>query len=102
MNLAAGHHRNLLVQQIDEAAQDAALRLSAQSEQNEVVLREDRVDELRHDRLVVADNAGEERLAGLQLAHEVVADFLFDGTRVQTRLPKFAERMDGGRHTPIL
>ena len=41
------------------------------------------VDELRDDRLVVADDAGEQRLARLQLAHEVVADFLLDGPRCE-------------------
>jgi len=41
VNLAAGHDRNLLVEQIDEAAQDAALRLTAQAEQDEVVVRQD-------------------------------------------------------------
>src|SRR5207302_4756216 len=101
VNLAARHHGNLFVEQVDEAAQDAALGLSTKAKQNEVVLRENRVDQLRHDRLVVADDPGEQRLAGLQLAYEVVADFLFDGTRVQTRLPEFAQRMNGG-HTPIL
>ena len=97
-----GTTANLLVEQIDEPAQDAALGLSAQSEQNEVVLRENRVDELRDDGVVVADDAGEQRFAGLQLAHEVVADFLFDGTRVQTRLPEFAQCVDGDGHRPIL
>ena len=61
VNLAAGHDRNLLVEQIDQAAQDAALRLAAQAEQDEVVPREDGVDELRDDGVVVADDAGEQR-----------------------------------------
>ena len=91
MDLAAGHDRNLLVEQIDEAAQDAALRLAAQAEQDEVVARQDRVDELRDDRLVVADDAGEQRLAGLQLADEVVADFLLDRPRAIAGLPQIAE-----------
>src|SRR5215475_6748637 len=45
--------------QSDQATQDAALRLAAQSEQDEIVLREDGVDQLRNDRIVVADDAGE-------------------------------------------
>ena len=78
VDLAAGDDRDLLVEQIDEAAQDAALRLAAQPEQDEVVARQDRVDELRDDRLVVADDARKERLARLQLADQVVADLLLD------------------------
>ena len=42
VDLAAGHDRNLFVEQIDQAAQDAALGLAAQAEQDEVVPRQDR------------------------------------------------------------
>ena len=35
--------------------------------------------DLRDDGVVVADDAGEERLAGAQLANQVVADFGLDG-----------------------
>ena len=78
VNLAAGHDRNLLVEQIDQAAKDPALGLAAQAEQDEVVPRQDRVHELRDDGLVVADDAREERLAGLQLPHEIVPHLLLD------------------------
>ena len=59
-----GHDGDRLVQQAGEAAEDPALRLPAEPEQDEVVPREDGVDELRDDRVVVADDAGEERAAG--------------------------------------
>ena len=68
MDLAAGHDRDVLVEQIDQAAQDPALGLAAQAEQDEVVPREDGVDELRDDRLVVADDAGKQGLARSELA----------------------------------
>ena len=42
--------------------------------------RQDGVDDLWDDGLVVADDAGEERRAGLQVADQVVADFVFNGT----------------------
>ncbi len=94
VNLAAGHDRNLFVEQIDQRAEDAALGLTAQAEQDEVVAREDRIDQLRDDRFVVADDAREQRFARLQLAHEVVADFLFDGAGLRTdALAQFAERL---------
>ena len=40
------------------------------------MLRQQRVDELWHDGVVVADDAGEECFAGAQLTNQVVADFL--------------------------
>ena len=78
VNLAAGNHRDPFVEQIDEAAQNAALGLPAESEQDEIVPGENGIDELRNDGVVVADDARKERFASLQLANEVVADFLFD------------------------
>ena len=86
VNFAAGDDRQMLVEQIDEAAQDAALRLTAQAEQDEVVPRQDRVDELRDDGVLVADDAGEERVAGLQLVNEVVANLLLDRSALRPPL----------------
>ena len=80
VDLAARHHRDRLVQQVGERAQDAALRLAAQAEQDEVVAGQDRVDDLRHDGLVVADDAGEQGFLLPQPGDEVFADFVFDVT----------------------
>ena len=97
MDLAAGHDRDLLVEQIDQTAKDAALRLAAQSEQDEIVPRQDGVDELRDDGVVVADDAGEERLARLQLPNEVVANLLLDRSRAGAALlAQVAERREWG------
>ena len=76
VDLAARHGRDVLVEQRDERAQQARLRLAAQAEQDEVVLRQQRVDELRHDGVVVADDPGEERFAGAELGDQVLAHFL--------------------------
>ena len=46
---------------VDQRAQQARLGLTAQAKQDEVVLREQRVDQLRNDAVVVADDAGEQR-----------------------------------------
>ena len=86
VNLAAGHDRDPFVEQIGQAAQDPALGLSAKAEQDEVVARQDGVDELRDDGFVEPDDAGEQRLAGLQLPHEIVANFLLDRARLQRRI----------------
>ncbi len=48
-----------------ELTDDAALRLAAQPEQNDVVSRQNRVHELRNDGFVIADNAGKKFLAPL-------------------------------------
>ena len=60
-NLAAGDVGQLLVEQRGERAQDAALGLAAQAEQDEVLLRQDGVHDLRNDGVFVADDAGKER-----------------------------------------
>src|SRR2546425_11825316 len=59
VDLAPRDDRDLLVEQRDELAQNTALRLTAQAEQNEVVAREDRVDELRQNCFLVPNDAPE-------------------------------------------
>jgi hypothetical protein len=101
VDLAARHDGNAIVEQIGERAQDAALRLAAEAEQNEIVSGQNGVDELRDHRLVVADDPGEEALARLQLAHQIVANFLLDRSRAIVRPTKLAEGGDA-RHGSIL
>ena len=48
-------------------------------EQNEIVTRKNGVDHLRHDRVFVAEDAGKQRLAALDFADQVAAEFVFDG-----------------------
>jgi hypothetical protein len=52
-----------LVEKANEGSEEAGLRLAAQAEQDEVVSAQDRVLDLRDDRSVVADDAGEAVLA---------------------------------------
>ncbi len=94
---------NPLVEQIHQGAEDPALRLAAQAEQDEIVARENRVDELRDDRVVVPDDAGEQPFSRLELPDEIVPDFLLDRPRQGTAaLPQVAERLNGVRHESIL
>ena len=58
MDLAAGDVGHRASSKAGERAQDAALGLSAQSEQDEIVPREHGVDDLRDHRVFVTDNAG--------------------------------------------
>jgi hypothetical protein len=63
VNFRTGDDRDALVEQIGEQTNDAALCLAAQAEQDDVVPRQDRIDQLRNDRVVVADDAGKEFFA---------------------------------------
>ena len=56
------------VEQRCQRANDAALGLPAQSEQNKIMPRENSVDDLRHDRVVIADDAREKLLARAQFS----------------------------------
>ena len=60
MNLAAGDVGHLGIEEAGKGAQDAAFGLSAQAEEDEIMAREDGVNDLRDDGVVVADDAGED------------------------------------------
>ena len=68
VDLAAGDDRHPLVEQAGERADDAGLRLAALAEEDHVVAGEQGVLELRHDGVLVAEHALEQRLAGGDLA----------------------------------
>src|SRR5438874_9073015 len=75
---------------------NAALGLPAESEQNEIVPRQQRVHDLRNYRVFIAMNAGEERLALFQSAQQIPADFALHGARSAARIeigdaPEFAQ-----------
>ena len=97
MDLAPGHDRYGVIEQIHERTQDAALGLAAQPEEDEIVARQDGVDELWDHRVVVAYDAGEQAFAGAELPYQVVADFLLDATGAgarSVRLPEFAQGLN--------
>ncbi len=103
VDLAAWDDRHPLVEQIDQSAEDPALRLSAKAEQDEVMTREDGIDELRDDGFAISNDAGEQRFVGLKLPNQVVADFLLDRPGGGTEsLAQLAKRLNGSGHPPIL
>ena len=61
MNFASGQIRHLLIEKRCQGAQDAALGLSAQPQQNEIVARQNGIDDLRHDCVVISHNSREDR-----------------------------------------
>src|SRR6185437_7549733 len=79
VHFAPGEYRNLFVEQRDELAQDAALRLPAQAQQDEVVARQDGVHELRDDGLLVPHDTREQRRAVLEQADQILAQLVFYG-----------------------
>ena len=78
VDLAPGHDWNGVVEQADERAQDPALRLTTQAEQDEVVARQNRVDDLRDDRVVEADDSRKERRPRLEPRDQVASDLVLD------------------------
>ena len=78
VNFRAGDDGNSIVEQFGELTNDAALGLATQSQQDDVVFRENRVDELGNNGFVVADNAGKEFFTGAQFLDEVRAQLVFD------------------------
>jgi len=82
-----------------EAAKDAALRLAAQTEQDEIVTGEERVDDLRNDGVFVAVDAGKQSVAFFDGAQQVAAKFVLYGNRSGARvvIRNAAQLTDGAR-----
>jgi len=76
-DLASGNVRQLRVEQRRQRAQYAALRLAPQSQQNEIVARQDGVDDLRRNRVLIADDAGKHRPSLPQTRNQVFPQLIF-------------------------
>ena len=76
VDLAALDVRDCFVQQRRQHADQPRLGLPAQSQQDEVVARQNGVDHLRHHGLLVADDAGKQRLSALELADQVAPQLI--------------------------
>ena len=103
MNFTTGDVGDFLVEKFDQSAQNAALCLAAQSEQNKIVPRQNRIGDLRQNRFFVPVNARKERLAGFELLENVGAKFVLHGAarcsrRKTGKFSQFAERCWFGRH----
>ena len=72
-----GDDRQRRIEKRGQSAQDSGLRLSAQAKEDEVVTAEQRVDDLRHHRLFVADDAVEDWFARREPGEEVRAKLIF-------------------------
>src|SRR5205814_6271159 len=83
-------------------AENAALGLAAEPEKDEIVARQDGVDELGDDGFVEPDDAGEQWFACLELPDEIIANFLLDRARRRAGSAQVTERFNGDSHEPIL
>ena len=80
MNFAAREIRHVRIEQSRQCPQDAALRLAAKPEQNEIMARKNRVDDLRYHRVIVSDNARKHWsvAACTQSGRQVLAKFVLN------------------------
>ena len=90
VNLGPGDDRYFRIKQVGQLPNDAAFGLTAQAKQNQVMPGENRVDELRHHRLVITDDAGKKSFATFQLANKICAHLVFDGHALVAALDEFA------------
>ena len=79
VHLATLHDRDLVVEELDEVADQAGLRLPPLAEQDDVVAGEDPPLEPGQDGAPVANDRAEELLSPVQPFDEVVAQLLLDG-----------------------
>src|SRR6185437_12580582 len=73
VDFAAVDYGDFVVEKTDELAQNTRFRLTAEAQQNKVMPRKNRVDDLRDHRIVIAANSGEEFIARAQFAQEILA-----------------------------
>src|SRR5690606_20820522 len=99
VHLRAGQHRDLGVEQIDELAEDSALGLPAEPQEDEVVPRENGVDERRHHGVLVPDDAGQDRLPRPEALDQVLAQLLLDRARTISGSTELTD--SGGTHQRI-
>ena len=85
------------VEQADELPRHPRLGLTAFAEEDDVLAGEDRVLDGRDDRILVPDDAREERLSDRQTGDQVRAEFLLDRPRAPATLPQLTERPGLGR-----
>ena len=105
VDLAAGDDRDPVVEQLDQRADHAGLRLAPLPQEDDVVARQHGVLELREDGLVEADHRGDELLAGGDAVHGVAADLVLDRHRAPARRPELSQGGGTGGvrpHLPLL
>src|SRR5215472_6457777 len=73
VDLAAANVGKLWIEERGQGAQNTALGLTAQAKQNEIMARENGINDLRHDGVVISDNAGKDWATAAKACDEIVA-----------------------------
>ncbi len=81
------------IEQADEEPRHPRLGLAALAQEDEVVARQDRVLDRRDDRILVADDAGEDLSACREPGQEIGAQLVLDGARPPARGFQGAQRL---------
>src|SRR5262249_57713810 len=96
VDLAARQHGNLFVEQPDQEPRDPRLGLTALAEKDDVLPGQDRVLDLRHDRIVVADDPRQERVAVPEPRDQIAASLLLDRLALPAQSPEITDRVSVG------
>src|SRR5262249_1181252 len=91
VDFGARDDRNTFIEQFGEQTDDAALCLSAQTKQDDVMPRQNGVDQLRDNRVLVTDDAGKQFLAVAQLFDQIEAQLVCDRKGLMPGRPEFAK-----------
>ena len=78
VDLAPFDHRYNIVEKFDQSAKNAAFCLATQAQQDHVMTREDRVDNLRNNGLFISDNAGKYRSLCFELPNKIDPHLILD------------------------
>src|SRR2546430_681397 len=91
IDLAAVDHRDFRIEQAGQRSDQPALGLATLAQEDDVLARQDGVLDLGNDGSLEADDAGEELLARLDLADQVLAHLLLDRKDTVLTLSKLGE-----------
>ena len=89
---AALQNRQPFIQQVRKAAHDAGFALAALAKENNIVARQDGVFQLRYDRVFIADDAGEQVLAGAYFCDKVLLQLGLYAAALPARALQIAQR----------
>src|SRR5207244_3997035 len=89
IDLATFDDWNDVIQEFNQPAENPALGLAAQAEEDHVVPGEDGIHNLRNDGFFIADDAGENRRLCLELANQIHPHLVFDGSPAIGRLSEW-------------
>src|SRR5712692_5509141 len=86
VDFAARHDWHLRIEDVDEAAQNSALCLATKAKKNEIVARENGIDDLRDDGVFIAVHAREKRLALFDGAKQIATELILNGAGSAARI----------------